>query len=473
MIVSVLLALLLGVTLAHSMKMALAEVVLLLGVFVPLLVIGTRPKPTVLLLIAILYLAPEIAIAADLPRIVGDEVVLYITGLLMLVERLGTGDAEPALPMPAVGIALLLFLPLTALTIANGAARFGINPSRRDYFEFIKFGKYVVALYIASTVRVDRRFLRRFSWAVAIGGFVASAAALLQAFNFLGARSFFELVYYSANEDKVGENLEWRASGTIGNPNELALFVVAGLAFAVMLIYRTKPRDQRWVLAGFVLADAIAVVLSGSRMGLLAAALVVFLVVVRSGRAMTGMVLTACAIFAVAFLVVLAGDETAGAVPAFVSGALHPLVNRAERFDPRHLSGIVFRFAMWRAAWAETQSSLLLGYGPAKGATSLRTSQTTDSEIFMVALRYGLIGLSVWIGVWVTFLRTARKASKALDPEARAVGRVLWAVLIVNLLASSVNYTFLAVRRMTLVCIVVGLSAAIVRSDKVMRRGGA
>jgi O-antigen ligase len=472
LLLSVLLAVLLGKLLVEHIKVALAGVVLFLAVIVPILVIGARPRATVLLLIGILFLAPEISIAADLPRIIGDEVLLYITALMMIAARLTAADFEPAPPMPAAGKALLLFFPLTLLTIANGAARFGINPLRGDYFEFVKFGKYAIALYIASTVVVDRRFLRLFSWAVAGGGFLASVSAIMQSFNLLGARTFFEVVYYGANADKVSEYLSWRASGTIGNPNEFALFVAAGLAFAVTLLYmERRPGDRLWLL-GFILADLLALILAGSRMGLLAGAIVVLAVVIRSGRRRrTAIVAALATVLFIAFVLFLAarGSLTPS---GFLARALDPILNRAERFNPQHLGGIVFRLAMWKSAWSETQASLLLGYGPAKGATGLQTSSTVDSEIFMMALRYGLIGLTIWVGIWVVFLRTASRASKARDREAQLVGRALWAILFVNLLATTVNYTFLALRRMTLVCLAVGLAAAIVRADRERNAAG-
>ena len=153
---SVILAVLLGLALVEELKVALASVVLFLAVIVPVLVIGVQVRATVILLLGILFLAPEIQLAPDLPRIIGDEVLLYITALLMIAARVVATEPGRSAPMPAAGKALLLFFPLTLLTMANGAARFGINPVPGDYFEFVKFGKYALALYLASSVRVDR-----------------------------------------------------------------------------------------------------------------------------------------------------------------------------------------------------------------------------------------------------------------------------------------------------------------------------
>lgn len=464
--ISVVLAVLLGLGLVEQMKVALAAVILFLAVIVPVLVIGVQVRATVLLLFGILFVAPGILIAPDLPRILGDELLIYITFLLVMAERLLAADGGASAPMPAAGKALLLFLPLTLLTIANGAARFGINPVRSDYFEFVKFGKYALALYLASSVRIDRRFLNRVSWTVAIGGFVAALTAILQSFDFPGVRAFFELVYYTAITDNTVEYLAFRAAGTIGNPNELALFVGAGLVFAVTLFYLTKDPGQRMLLGAVASADALAILLSASRMGLLCGAIAVGLVVKRSARRGTGMIMLVTFLSTITLLVVVAMADVSGQLPRPVHDLFWPLLNRVERLSPRHFIDVLARFSMWQTAWAQTQASLLLGYGPAKGAFFLLTSATVDSEIFIVALRYGLVGLVVWIGIWVTFLRTAKRASNARDPVAGLVGRALWSILVVNLLASTVNYTFLAVRRMTLVVLFVGLTAAIARADR-------
>lgn len=459
-IVSLLLAILLGRAVVDEMKIALAAVVLFLAVIVPVLVIGVRIRITVLVLVGILYLAPEIRVAAGLPVIMGDEALLYITALLMMGERLVSRESVRWPPMPPAGWALLMFFPLTLLTMANGAARFGITPIRGDYFEFIKFGKYLLALYIASCVRIDRRFLVTFSWAVTVGAFIAASVAILQSFNAPGVRAVSQAVYFSANPDKMDLYLADRASGTIGNPNELALFVGAGLVFAIALLQLTRNPGHRRLLWLFALTQMVAVLLSGSRSGLLCALLALMLLVMRTNRRVTSVLLVAVTSVIVLFLISAAIGQGQSSLPGF----MQPLLERASRFSPAHLADIFARMAMWKAAWSQTQASLLLGYGPAKGASFLMTSQTTDSEIFIVALRYGLVGLVIWVGIWYVFLRTARRAAKAGDRESRVVGRALWSLLVVNLLASGVTYTFLAIRRMTLVCIFVGIAAAIVRT---------
>ena len=463
---SAVIALLLGLGLVVQTKTALAMVILFLAVIVPVLVIGVQVRATVLLLFGILFLAPGILVAPDLPRIFGDEFLIYITFLLVMAERLLAADAEPAAPMPAAGKALFLFLPLTLLTIANGAARFGINPVRSDYFEFVKFGKYVVALYLAASVRIDRPFLMRLSWTVAISGFIATTTAIMQSFDFPGVRRFFEAVYYTAIADNTANYLETRAAGTIGNPNELALFVGAGLVFAVTLLHLVKHPGHRLMLWGFAIADYLAILLSGSRMGLLCGTVAVALLVKPYARRRTLIVLLVAFLALTVALVVLAMADVSNQLPLSVHNLLWPVLNRIERLSPRHFVDVLARFGMWQIAWSQTQASLLLGYGPAKGAVFLLTSATVDSEIFIMALRYGLVGLAVWIGIWISFFRVTKRASHSRDHAASLVGRALWCILVVNLVAATVNYTFLAVRRMTLLVIFVGLAAAIARYDR-------
>ena len=470
---SLVIGLLLGAGVVLHMKVALAFALLFLTVVVPLLVIGVQTQATVFLLLGILFLGPAIQIAPDLPFVMGDEVIVYVTLLLVMGERLVASDRRGLSPMPKAGMALLLFIPLTMLTIANGAARFGVNPVRGDYFEFVKFGKYVIALYLASTVRINRRFLRSLSWGIAIAGFIVAVTAALQSFNFPGVRAFFSLVYYASGIDNMSDYLGSRAAGTIGNPNELALFVIAGLVFSASLLQLTNRQSHRLTLAAFCLADALAIILSGSRMGFLGAALGVMLIVMRSKRRTAGLVAIGVIIAAFLVLVLLGIADVSNALPQGLHDTLYPLFNRAERFSPRHFIDILARFGMWQTAWTQAQSSLLLGYGPAKGAQFLLTSATVDSEIFIVTLRYGLVGLAVWIGIWVSFLRTARRASNVEDRESRVVGYALWAFLLVNLLVCTVNYTFLAVRRMTLLSVFVGLAAAIVRANAASGRVGA
>src|SRR5438045_3856271 len=114
---SLVIGVLLGAGIVLHMKVALALALLFLTVVVPLLVIGVQTESTVFLLLAILFLGPAIQIAPDLPFVMGDEVIVYVTLLLVMGERLVASDSHGLSPLPKAGKALLLFIPLTMLTI--------------------------------------------------------------------------------------------------------------------------------------------------------------------------------------------------------------------------------------------------------------------------------------------------------------------------------------------------------------------
>jgi len=170
---------------------------------------------------------------------------------------------RPVFRSGPVGWRLLTILGLAGLSIVRGAAYptgYGYNAVAATLELFrtaLIFSLYFIALAMIRNER-DRHIL---AWAVVIG---------------LLAESLITI--------KMGRNFRGRASGSINQPNDLGAFLSMFTAFAAALVFGAKRWWARVIAALSVIGGCVGVVLSVSRGGLLALAVGLGFVALRSSR---------------------------------------------------------------------------------------------------------------------------------------------------------------------------------------------
>ena len=113
-----------------------------------------------------------------------------------------------------------------------------------------------------------------------------------------------------------------RLSGGIGDPNELALVLVPGLALAFFALPGARTSAERWLLVGGAGAIAISLLETGSRGGLVALAVTFGAALVFGGR-LRGRVLASLVVFAAlgaAYFVFAAPSQVTARVTHFTGG---------------------------------------------------------------------------------------------------------------------------------------------------------
>ena len=445
-----------------------------------------NPRKTIVLLMLLLVLAPPIRLTESLPirlPVISfyDVLIMAVGGVLLLrawitSSRSGAGGLTPT------SLLLLLFIPVTVLSMAYGSIGLGIPLSKRDWFEIAKIGLYFLAFYIGSQV-VLRRGDLRFMFIVLVGAISASALfGLLQVYDVGNSRQLF-LSFYAAPTfpaESIGvlqkhiSVLGLRSSGTVGNPNEYALILSVGAVVAIALIIGRAFRGPGHIVLYAVVALIVTmIILSGSRIGIVAISVAATYLlgvmvwskranIVASGRrvAVHGNPLLLLAIVAITLAMV-----------AF--SAAHPVVGPQIESRLSRITGIIdwesdrsvqIRLSNLGLARTQLSRSPLLGDGPAEGeaAEEMRVlgSGVADNELLLVFLQLGLVGLTLYVVFWLSAFRLARSIRRSGSREAWLFGHAVVAILLVDVAGMLAAISFHDIRRMTLTCLLLGLCLA-------------
>ena len=197
----------------------------------------------------------------------GVNTLNILMGTLFFSYALGRiVQRQPLLRNGVLGKRLLLLLLMNGLWIFRGLAfptGYEYNPLQAgiELFRcFMTFMVYFVTLSMTRGER-DRRMLM---WALVIGLLLESLVTI-----------------------KMGRNYRMRAAGTIDQPNDLGAYLAMFTPLCVALFFAVRGFFPRMILLGAAAAGALSEVLSISRGGILALALGLAYVSLRSSRALT------------------------------------------------------------------------------------------------------------------------------------------------------------------------------------------
>ncbi|MBI4235784.1 MAG: O-antigen ligase family protein [Chloroflexi bacterium] len=480
---------------APEMRPLLALVVLAALAGLWILVVRLNIRRTLALIFILLLLAPATRLAPGLPVIHGDEVVIFSVGALLLAAGMLRRRGRSWWILGLAGASLMLFLPLTLLSITYGHMAFDIPISRGDWFEFVKFSQYILAFFIASQIDLEEGDLRFLSLVLIGVVSVSALVGILQVFNVGPTRQLSLDIIFGAyaqpdvlqSETKMYSMLATRAAGTVGNPNTFGMMVALGLVMAATLIRGRTPRGPA-ILAtyGSLGLLSAALVLSASRTAALAALVAgVYLLWVslrerRAGSRGSGNSLHigrlapagAAVLLVLALLLAARSQEGIGSAISGRLGRIAEITTRQGIQD----SSVQERIDLTKAAFQEVAGSPVFGYGPAEGARWLMAGGTTDNEITFILLRLGVVGLIVYLVFWLSAFRLARSLTRSPDEEARWFGHAVAMVIVLDLVAAVSMDSLDDIGRMTLTCILLGLCAAararVKAQDAVQQRDG-
>jgi hypothetical protein len=343
------------------------------------------------LLVCVLNFAPALISPASRfedplwSRVVKDVAV----GLLTLTALVVPGRAG----MRGFKWVLLIWAGITALV-----ALFSTTTLAQTLVSLRYYLLYPAVAIFVYRLHLTREEIRRLLLGIVILGLGEAVLAVADYFG-LGA------TYYEGGIALSGQP-QPRAIGTMGNPNNLALF----LGFPTVIALTMLRRSRRWLMA-LVLFAGTAV--SFSRFFVPALG---FAYLPKLGRRRLLWLILAVGLGAVVFLIAGRGIESAS-----------------------RIAGV--QYAM--AAWLESPATVWAGHGwgfssPELGAGVLmRTGQPTiDNQFFQLLVEGGILGLAGFsLLIWLVFQGAWPK--QQLDPLAIAVSRGMlfflsWAFVSVN-----------------------------------------
>lgn len=267
----------------------------------------------------------------------------------------------------------------------------------RDWFEVIKYFQFIGFLCFFSVFLSWKTLRTSFKWLF----------CTVLIFNFLHYFNVFDFnihiqPFYAAEHhlnyfglNSLGEPATKRSLGTLGNPNNNA-FVF--LLFVLLFLPKRKKIMNREVL--FLTLAIFALFMCQSRTGFLAFVilLLVYFISMRSHwTTILSMLIIAVSSF---FLLHVMGN--------FYLGSL----SQAALLE----SSSIGRIEQWRKIIQALEGKWLFGNAPSKEYFQAQNIHA-ESGYFLILFRYGLLGVSAFLGFWFIWVRTyAFKLDSAYKP---------------------------------------------------------
>lgn len=304
-------------------------------------------------------------------------------GLLMLIKH-----HVPVRSMPGANW-LLAFLGVATLSLLVSLDWF------TSITELLRLSSIVVMYLLAAHLaRNDSHYIVHVIHAVMLGAIVPIALALYQLVTLSGW-----------NIDGISN----RIYGTFGHPNVLGFYMVLLLGLLIMKYFFTPSAHRSLVYPWFMVAGGIALLFTytrGAWLGLLVYGLVLGVVQYR-----TALFTTVVTMGAVVVLVVLGNGFIVNVFNVNIYDI--PVVQRLVSSN-EETGSINWRVRVFETMLPKVFARPVLGYGfgnfvtlRQQGDLGLFDDPEAHNDYLRIAIETGLLGLAVYIGLIVSFLRQA------------------------------------------------------------------
>lgn len=224
-----------------------------------------RPRVAIVLLVALVYLN----LSTLLVRFHGMPSLLQVLGLPLLaaawVGQGGRGLAYTLVPGPLVW-AMAAFV--VALLLSTAVAT---EPSLADA-TVLEYARALAVALLAGALAWDRALVRRGAWALLVAGALLGAIGLLQAAT--GFQEGFAGLGRIKYAQVYGSVFRPRIAGPVGDPNFFAQMLIPAVALGAVLAGHEADRRLRLAALACAALAAAGILLTYSRGGLLALAVV-------------------------------------------------------------------------------------------------------------------------------------------------------------------------------------------------------
>jgi O-antigen ligase len=398
-------ALLLGLVAGISPFMAVAAVCGL--AFVAVILADLRLGLCLFILLAFLGLLPTFGASVSVIKLIGAVLTLSWLAAITLTEQGGQRTFMAAHPLMVwVAVAFIAWATVSLVWAEDSAA------------VLTSVGRYLPNVVLIVIVYSAMRTTRDAVWPFA--AFVAGAA--------------ISAAYGLVTTPSVSgtEELD-RVTGTVGDPNELAVLLLVGMIFGIALaVLARRSAALRLLAAGTSLLCALGLLLSLSRGGLVALAVALVASVVMGGRWRWRAALAAVVIVVATFVFYFAF------VPASSRDRLTASDGGAGRTD------------IWTVGWRMVQDHPIIGVGAGNFQVSsvhyvLRPGSLRRDELIVerhlvahntylhVLAELGIVGLALFASLIVFSLRCALLAAHQFARRRNLGMEVLCRAFIISL----------------------------------------
>jgi hypothetical protein len=318
----------------------------------------------------------------------------------------------------------------TAVSIAYGGFALDVPVGLRDLFELPKLLKYYLGFRIVADLPWRSSDARRVGKVFLVTTVVALVFAFFQYYNVLWVNHFVTPGYVSPWHVVKIQYLG-RVAAPLENPNYLAFFLaipVFGAFLALTDMFR-RDGDHRALLysAGLLAATGVVVNMAVARtafvatsVGLLAVAAVRYLGFAPERRrrvlravSLALVVVLLAGVFGYVFLEAVPHGIRSMSFVTRMGIGLSEVISAEEEERPSNWQQ---RLERWGVAWETIEDYPVLGVGPAKAVAEEEVRPPTDNEYLVYAVRYGGVGLVLYITFYVLMLGYAWR--RALADEA-------------------------------------------------------
>jgi O-antigen ligase len=352
-------------------------------------------------------IAPAIVFSSALPFFKVEQLLIPVFGFVYLWMVL-VGIARP-IRLNALFVAGFVYFLCTIISIWYGATVLGHPVVLRDFYELPKVWIPVIFFTFGYESRLSEESYRKLILAFSFPVVLICLYAWAQFAN-LGFTYKLNAFYSSGGHIDLALRYARRVYATMGNPNALGqLMDLCALLFLLAFLYRVGNRMVNLLVA---FACVITLVMTGSRFGLVAAALGLLLVAIlvsyagRRELAKLGLLLAFLPVFVWVYQAVATSNR-----------------RTLERYEtlrnPLEIDSLRERVdLLWKVEWRDFAESPVVGHGPAK---SVFTLGYTDSEYMEVLRSQGLLGLVFFLGYYLVPLYLIVRSLRAYRARAKLI----------------------------------------------------
>jgi len=389
-------------------------------------------KYGIFLMIPLLVLTPEIRLTSPAIRV--DEIILLFLAGIYLLYKLKIKKFRVSVVDYLFGA---LFVSVI-ISIFIAVVREGSGLYVRDLFELVKIVKYYLIYRIIFNIVWTKDELKKVL-ALTVGSFIASVLfSFMQYFNIFDINNLL-MPYFTKTTHIRAIMVAGRVVGTFKNANSWALILGLPLFFIYAILIKKleyKNKKNIVILIFFLFLVLTSAIMTMGRTSTVANFMALFTISAslwffpykQIGRPhMAKEIFLVFSLFTIisglSFMFITSVPNQKGKmniVDRFNAGFQE--MGIAEEDAEGDFQSWSSRENKWRDIASRSSKSPIFGFGPSKSSEySSNIDYTVDNEYLLYLYRYGLLGLSLYVGMFGMFLFYAvinlKNTAKRIDHE--------------------------------------------------------
>ena len=391
-------------------------------------------------------LLPWIRVSSAAPEIRPEWLLLVIALLTFHTVR------RRAVSLSVVAWSAALIVGFLISTV-YGAVVFNVDVGPRDLYECFKPLLYLLLyIFVASrslSVNELRQFLR-------LALVVLSAVGVLSIIQYFAPETIRPILVIYTDPERISQYVRLRATGTMGNANDLGILFVFG--FALALFTRRYRLFGPTTASGVLVIMLCGIVAAGSRTAFVCMLLVTLYYFYSEVKLSLKTVIIVVAASIALFKVCSLNLEI----------LRKPIERYATLGNMSKDNAWMTRVYTATKTLSDIRQSVLVGHGPDK--IGFIWGANVDNEYILVLYRYGIVGVFLLTGYFYALWRQSQTQKWSSVPILRSYSHFATAILLAGLLFAYTAGIYQIFRLMTLLILFLTIAAQ-TRLDSVDAKG--